>query len=436
MATTDRFTSAFLRGDKQGQYQFALEVGRLLDFISTRSGGTQLKKADTPTNNPQIVSPPPAAQFSVQGQGTSYVVQITNPQNKAAFSAYQSSAQDPTLLNAAGTPIYHNLQSASDLTFTSNSNLADHGISPQTHFSIPATGKNTCWRFRSSFDGKTWNAWQTGTAGAVTGSTSAAGGGGSVAAAAQTYQTLPFSATPVFDASQYDAFDMTLTGDVTGSNCPNVAAGVVVTLVLVQDGTGGWTMVYPGNFVGAVPINPAAGSVTVQSFEGRSDGNAYAITSGTAGNLLNPVALPNGTTATTQSPLDDSTKLSTTAYVDAAVAVETARAEGVETTNATAIATETSRAETAEGLLAPKPLTGVTAAMGGAPMTLGQTITANVAVVGATTAMAVACSPVSYPGDGFTWNAYVSAAGTVTVCLTCVLVGTPASSVYNLRCFQ
>jgi len=42
-------------------------------------------------------------------------------------------------------------------------------------------------------------------------------------------------------------------------------------------------------------------------------------TSGTAANLSGTPALPNGTTATTQSPADNSTKLATTAYVDAAV---------------------------------------------------------------------------------------------------------------------
>jgi hypothetical protein len=40
--------------------------------------------------------------------------------------------------------------------------------------------------------------------------------------------------------------------------------------------------------------------------------------------------LPNGTTASTQSPLDDSTKVGTTAYTDLAVGVETARAEAAE----------------------------------------------------------------------------------------------------------
>ena len=80
------------------------------------------------------------------------------------------------------------------------------------------------------------------------------------------------------------------------------------------------------------------------------------------------------TNAATQPPLDNSTKIATTAYTDTAVAVETSRAEtaegtkataaaltaetsraeAAEATNATAISTETTRAEAAEALALPK----------------------------------------------------------------------------------
>lgn len=52
--------------------------------------------------------------------------------------------------------------------------------------------------------------------------------------------------------------------------------------------------------------------------------NNAANTSGTASNLSGTPALPNGTTATTQTALDNSTKISTTAYTDAAVAAAAA----------------------------------------------------------------------------------------------------------------
>lgn len=55
-------------------------------------------------------------------------------------------------------------------------------------------------------------------------------------------------------------------------------------------------------------------------------------TSGTAANLSGTPALPNGTAATTQTALDNSTKIATTAYADTAVGVETAsRLKGIVT---------------------------------------------------------------------------------------------------------
>lgn len=86
---------------------------------------------------------------------------------------------------------------------------------------------------------------------------------------------------------------------------------------------------------------------------------------------------------------------------------------------------------------APLPyLTGTTGSLGGSAMTVGQTITATATVTGATTSMAAVCSPATYPGDGFCWDSYVSSSNTVTARLTCVLAGTPTSSVYNVRCIQ
>jgi hypothetical protein len=83
--------------------------------------------------------------------------------------------------------------------------------------------------------------------------------------------------------------------------------------------------------------------------------------------------------------------------------------------------------------MAPIPLVGTTGAIGGAPLTLGQTVTGTAAVAGSTTAMAVVASPVTNPGAGFVWDAYVSVAGTVTVVVTCISAGSPASSAYNIR---
>jgi hypothetical protein len=82
------------------------------------------------------------------------------------------------------------------------------------------------------------------------------------------------------------------------------------------------------------------------------------------------------------------------------------------------------------------PLDGVSASLGGAPMTVGQTITVAVTVAGAAVGMVAMTSPETYPGDGFVWDAYVSAPNTVTVRLTATLIGTPLASVYDVRCLQ
>ena len=82
------------------------------------------------------------------------------------------------------------------------------------------------------------------------------------------------------------------------------------------------------------------------------------------------------------------------------------------------------------------PLPGTSGSLGGSPMTDGQTITVAVSIPGATTSMVALCSPQTYPGDGFVWDAYVSAAGTVTVRLTATISATPSASLYNVRVLQ
>ncbi len=79
------------------------------------------------------------------------------------------------------------------------------------------------------------------------------------------------------------------------------------------------------------------------------------------------------------------------------------------------------------------PLSATSGSLGGAPILAGQTITIATSVLGATTAMVALASPVTYPGDGFNWDAYVDTADSVTVRLTAVLAGTPNASLYNIR---
>lgn len=81
-------------------------------------------------------------------------------------------------------------------------------------------------------------------------------------------------------------------------------------------------------------------------------------------------------------------------------------------------------------------LSGTTGSIGGGALTAGQCTSGTVAVAGSTNAMAVSASPVADPGTGFTWGAFVSSAGTVTVRVCAVAAGTPTTSNYNVRVQQ
>lgn len=82
------------------------------------------------------------------------------------------------------------------------------------------------------------------------------------------------------------------------------------------------------------------------------------------------------------------------------------------------------------------PLAGATGSIGGGALVVGACASGTVAITNSTTAMAVASSPVTYPGDGFDWMSYVSSAGTVTVKVCAHVAGTPTASAYNVRVVQ
>jgi hypothetical protein len=87
-------------------------------------------------------------------------------------------------------------------------------------------------------------------------------------------------------------------------------------------------------------------------------------------------------------------------------------------------------------------LAGVTAAIGGSALTLGQQATADVVIAGASAAIAagavIQASPVTAdaPGDGFVWSANLTATlDTIRVKVVCLVAGTPTSSVFNVKVF-
>jgi len=81
-------------------------------------------------------------------------------------------------------------------------------------------------------------------------------------------------------------------------------------------------------------------------------------------------------------------------------------------------------------------LTGTTGSIGGGALLAGACASGTVAIAGSTTGQNAQASPVTYPGDGFDWSAYVSAPGTVTVKVCGFIAGTPVASNYNVRVIQ
>lgn len=71
--------------------------------------------------------------------------------------------------------------------------------------------------------------------------------------------------------------------------------------------------------------------------------------------------------------------------------------------------------------------------IGGSLLAAGGCSSGTVAMVNATTGMAVVATPVTYPGDGNYWLGYVSTNGTVTVKVCAAVAGTPGATNYNVR---
>lgn len=81
-------------------------------------------------------------------------------------------------------------------------------------------------------------------------------------------------------------------------------------------------------------------------------------------------------------------------------------------------------------------LSGTSGSIGGSALVAGQCAIGTVAITSSTTTMVPIVSPNTYPGSGFTKEAYVSTNGTVTVSVCAIVAGTPTASTYNVRVVQ
>ena len=90
----------------------------------------------------------------------------------------------------------------------------------------------------------------------------------------------------------------------------------------------------------------------------------------------------------------------------------------------------------ATGAAGPSALTGITGSIGGGLLSVGSCATGTATVTGATVGMVAMANPATYQGDGVQFQAYVSAANTVTVKACALLLITPTATTYNVRVIQ
>jgi len=85
---------------------------------------------------------------------------------------------------------------------------------------------------------------------------------GTAAIASYRVTSVPFNASPQFDASQPTMYTMVLSGNVTGAAVINAVQGQTLEFNLCQDAIGGRTFIWPGNFTRPPTIGPAANACT------------------------------------------------------------------------------------------------------------------------------------------------------------------------------
>lgn len=90
---------------------------------------------------------------------------------------------------------------------------------------------------------------------------------------------VPSSSTPIFDGSEGQSFEFTLTGDALAI-VQTMTPGVLYTFEIAQDAMGGHVFTWPGNTHNAAEVSTAPEAITVQTFIQRGDGKLYAVQTG------------------------------------------------------------------------------------------------------------------------------------------------------------
>ena len=129
---------------------------------------TQAQKAQQIVSNTANKPVPSQARGAVSLEGTTYIVQITNPGAVSPTSNLQAAQQQTTASQYTNlqnvTAIFHQLRASTSPAFSINSNTQTYGGdkgSTQTYWELSGLGSgNWYFQVRSSFDGQNWNQWK------------------------------------------------------------------------------------------------------------------------------------------------------------------------------------------------------------------------------------------------------------------------------------
>jgi len=119
-----------------------------------------LRFADDPSARLTVQAPPPPVEFNVVGVDGQFQITITLPQDvqPASVTLFQQSILANN--NQLGTPIIHQLQSATTVLFDAAGGVVTYGPFSELTQTYQLPNQTLFWRIRSSFDGSNWNTWQ------------------------------------------------------------------------------------------------------------------------------------------------------------------------------------------------------------------------------------------------------------------------------------
>lgn len=221
-----------------------------------------------------------------------------------------------------------------------------------------------------------------------------------------------------------------------------VSGGAITTATVLYGGTGysGTPQVAgmalpPGSRSGAVSGTLTSNAtVIIPAGTFLAGGRRLGFQNNTTGAFTVTVKLSNGTGGSTGTgvvlPQGTNNSTSITLYTNGVTDVwpEVSAATNFVVSNALSVA----------GVPVLGSLSGVSGSIGGGALGNAACTTGTVTVNGATTSMAVAVTPNTFPGASIYYRAYVSSANTVTVSVCSAASGgsTPTASTYNVRVIQ